>query len=190
MNELVGLLKGGDRRSIGASNQVVRKVLADRHLLAELIHGLTVDDLLVRMRCADAAEKVSCIHPVWLQPHKKALLDLARHTTQQELRWHLAQMLPRLTLTSRERSLVQIVMRAYLNDRSRIVQAFALQALADLAAGDLSQQERLVALLEATMRHGSPATRARARHLPARLHESVPGRSNRSTTAAVTAARL
>jgi hypothetical protein len=55
------------------------------------------------MRSAGAVEKVSSQRPEWLAPHKRVLLDIAARTGEQELRWHLAQMLPRLPLTPAER---------------------------------------------------------------------------------------
>lgn len=96
MNKLMQQLAGGDRRSIGRSNAVVGKVLKEPGRFAEIIDGMTHSDLLIRMRCADVAEKVSARHPEWLQCYKRRLLGLAASATEQELRWHLAQMLPRL----------------------------------------------------------------------------------------------
>jgi hypothetical protein len=63
---LTGQLRGGDRRSIGKSNIVVGRIVRDPARFAGIIDGLTDDDPLVRMRCADVAEKVSLLHPDWL----------------------------------------------------------------------------------------------------------------------------
>jgi hypothetical protein len=51
MNALAHGLMGGDRRSIGKSNSVVRKVLREPARFAEIIAGLGDDNPLVRMRC-------------------------------------------------------------------------------------------------------------------------------------------
>src|SRR5215470_15912758 len=96
------LLSGGDRRSIGRSNDVVKLVLRSPKRFAELIQCLWSNDLIVRMRAADAAEKVSAVHPELLRPHKAALLGLLIEAEQIELRWHLAQIIPRLFLTKSE----------------------------------------------------------------------------------------
>ncbi len=69
MHPILGKLQGGDRRSIGRSDEVVAQVLADPALLAPLAEGLLADDPLVRMRAADALEKVTAQHPDWLQAH-------------------------------------------------------------------------------------------------------------------------
>lgn len=165
MNTLAHELAGGDRRSIGRSNSVVHKVLREPALFAEIIAGLGDDNPLVRMRCADVAEKVSLQHPQWLRPYKRRLFALADRATEQELRWHLAQMLPRLDLDPQERRRVEALMRRYLADKSRIVQTFALQALADLATTDASIRRRVRPLIETLARTGSPAVCARARKL-------------------------
>lgn len=102
MDDLLRQLAGGDRRSIGQSDRVVREVLKRPSLFVTVIRGLDCADPLIRMRCADAAEKMTRSHPDWLQPHKAALIALAARTAEQEMRWHLAQMLPRLTLTPTE----------------------------------------------------------------------------------------
>ena len=77
------------------------------------------------MRAADAAEKVTRKHPELLQQHKKELLGLVSQVEQQELRWHLAVMVPRLWLNARERQRAMTSLRAYLEDRSSIVKTFA-----------------------------------------------------------------
>lgn len=162
-------LSGGDRRSIGRSNAVVKLVLAEPELFKVLVEGMLSDDPLVRMRAADAAEKVSAKHPDWLRPHKRELLRRVATIDQQEVRWHLAQMIPRLTLTPGERSRVERLLFGYLKDRSAVVKTFAIQALADLAEDDARSRRRVVGLLEDLVRTGSPALRSRSRKLLGKL---------------------
>ncbi|MFL5288219.1 MAG: hypothetical protein ACJ8AW_46500 [Rhodopila sp.] len=142
MSSLLRQLAGGDRRSIGKANQVVAQILAGPRHLAEIMSGIGHEDVLVRMRCADVAEKVSVVHPEWLVPYKALILGLAAEATEQELRWHLAQILPRLGLDGQERQGAVAVMFAYLKDHSRIVQASAMQALAEFAANKAAPAAR------------------------------------------------
>jgi hypothetical protein len=100
----VDRLKGGDLRSIGRSEQVVKRVLRNPLLFQGLFNGILSEDKVVRARCADAVEKVTRVHPKYLQRFKRQLLDKVAGITQQEVRWHVAQMLPRLKLTSSERA--------------------------------------------------------------------------------------
>ena len=167
--DLLALLAGVDRRSIGRADEVAAIVLKHPALFAELIAGLWDLDLVVRMRAADAAEKVSRKQPELLHPFKAELLGLLAEASEQELRWHLAQMAPRLPLTQTERLRAVSLLKDYLNDRSSIVKTFAMQALADLASADPALRPEIVELLEEAMRNGTPAMRARGRKLLAQL---------------------
>lgn len=167
--DLLGKLAGGDRRSIGRSNEVAADVLADPRLFPALCAGLDSADPLVRMRAADALEKVTARRPDTLQPGKAKLIRLLASSEQPEVRWHLAQMLPRLALEPAELAAVVPPLLAYLDDPSKTVQTSALQALADLAGRDEGLRAQVAPLLEERARTGSPAVRSRARRLLSRL---------------------
>jgi hypothetical protein len=125
--------------------------------------GLWSKDPLVRMRAADAAEKVSRKNPDLLARHKAELLGLMSEADEQELRWHLAAMVPRLALNAKERQRVVAVLGDYLHDRSSIVKTFALQGLADLARNDDALRSSVIELLRQAERSGTPAMKARSR---------------------------
>jgi len=163
------LLKGGDRRTIGRSEQVAAIVSDDPELFPQLIAGFRSADPLVRMRAADAAEKVTRKLGDLLQRYKKELLALLTQAQQQELRWHLAVMVPRLQLTASERRVAISSLKSYLEDRSSIVKTFALQGLADLAQDEPRIRPRVVGILREATRNGTPAMKARSRKLLVRL---------------------
>jgi HEAT repeat protein len=123
------------------------------------------DDPVVRMRAADAAEKVSAEKPQLLARYKSQLLGLLAETEQIEVRWHLAQMIPRLQLTPRERQRAAAALRRYLDDGSSIVRTWALNALAELSQNDAMLHAETKQLLEEALRSGTAAMRARARKL-------------------------
>jgi len=163
--EIAALLEGSDRRSIGRSNEMARLVLRRPRHFRELIACLWDENPMVRMRAADAAEKVSAKKPRLLDRYKAELLGLLAEAEQIELRWHLAAMVPRLPLTLRERHRAAAALHRYLNDRSSIVKTFALQGLADLARSEAGLRPRVKQLLEDAVQSGTPAMRARARKL-------------------------
>ena len=167
--DILTLLEGGDRRTIGRSDQVAAVVSGHPELFAGLIAGLWRADPLVRMRAADATEKVTRKHRKLLQPYKKELLALMTETEEQELRWHLAVMVPRLLLNSKERKLATSSLNSYLEDRSSIVKTCALQGLADLAQDEPSIRPRVLEILRVAIRNGTPAMKARSRKLLIRL---------------------
>lgn len=166
---LLAKLTGGDRRSIGRSAEVVADVLADPALFALLVQGLLMADPLVRMRAADAMEKITAHHPEYLAPYKTVLLEEVGPITQQEVRWHVAQLLSRLDLTANERRTAVDLLNSYLQDPSKIVKTFAMQALADIAQVDADLRPQIVAQLETLTNTGSPAMRSRGRKLLAQL---------------------
>jgi hypothetical protein len=164
-NKLKDWLDGGDRRSIGRANEVAVLVLREPRRFPELIGYLWSENAIVRMRAADAAEKISVQKPGLLAPFKAELLGLLLEAEQQELRWHLALMIPRLTLTKKERQRAADGLRRYLEDRSSIVKTFAMQGLAELAAVERSLLPEVREILTEAGRGGTPAMRARARKL-------------------------
>lgn len=169
MHDIVRKLEGGDRRSIGRANEVVDDVLKDAHLFSVLLNGTLTADPLIRMRAADAVEKITREHPEYLQPHKTALILQVAQVEQQEVRWHVAQMMPRLVCTSEERECVAGILFGYLDDQSKIVQTNAMQALADIAEVDERLLPRVFEVVEDLAETGSPAVRSRARKLLAKL---------------------
>jgi hypothetical protein len=158
-------LQGGDRRSIGNSNRIAATVLRNPRRLSELIECLWSDDAVVRMRAADAAEKISAKEAGLLARFKSELLGLAEEVTRAELRWHLALMLPRLPLDRTECERARATLRRYLNDRSSIVKTCAIEGMAELAKGDAQSEAGIIDLLERTSRTGTPAMKARSRKL-------------------------
>jgi len=161
----VAKLGGGDRRSIGRSNEVVADVLADPSLFDLIFDAIASDDPLIRMRAADAVEKITARRPELLRPHKRRLLSELAAIPQQEVRWHVAQMIPHLQLSARERRRAAEIVESYLDDRSGIVRTCAMQALAELAADDAELRASVVPLLRRLTRDGTPAMRARGRRL-------------------------
>ena len=168
MHSILKKLSGGTRRSLGQTNEIVVEVLNNPRVFPQLIAALTSDDEVLRMRAADAIEKITAERPDLLQRFKKKFLAVANRTDQQEVRWHAAQILPRLKLTTIERAAVVEILFDYLRDKSSIVKTFAMQALADLAAHDPQLQSKIRPLLEELTRIGTPAMRARGRKL---LHQ-------------------
>jgi len=172
--ELRDVLSGGDRRSIGRVPVVLDMVRRRPALARQLVAALSDTDPLVRMRAADALEKASAARPELLHPHRRELLGLAGQATQQELRWHLAQIIPRLPLTRRQRRRAAALLEIYLRDRSAIVRTFAMQALADLASKDATLRPGVMPRLKRLASTGTPAMRARGRRLLARLRACEP----------------
>ena len=183
MHPLLQKLTGGDKRSIGRSNDVVLSVLSKPSLTKVLVSGLTTDHPLVRMRSADALEKVTSIRPELLSAYKSRVLRAAHTSRDKEVRWHLAQMLPRLHLNLAEKRRVLQLLRSYLKDPSSLVRVFAMQALTDIACDSEDSVSSTYGLIKTMTETGSPSMQARGRKLLARLHahRTALGDASRST---------
>jgi hypothetical protein len=165
MSSIVHKLRGGDQRSIGRSNEVAEEITGNPELFSQAFRAVLESDPVVRMRAADAIEKATRSHPELLQPYKRQILKKVAAIDQKEVRWHVALMLSRLRLTSKEREWAASILFDYLEDKSSIVRTFAMQGLADLAFLDPQLRGRVVPLLEFLATSGSPAMRSRGRKL-------------------------
>jgi hypothetical protein len=165
MNRIEKLLSIGDLRTAGKSEEVVKMVSKKPKLFDDVVNAIQVDNPAARMRAADAVEKITRDHPEWLKPYKKILLSKLANIDQKEVRWHIAQILPRLNLTKKERKKVFNLMLTYLEDDSRIVKTFAMQALTDIAVQDNSYAEKVRGIVKNLMKNGAPSMMSRGKKL-------------------------
>lgn len=137
MSQLSNKLKGGDLRSLGKNNAVVAEITNQKEF-DELFEGLFDADRLVVIRAVDAVEKHTQTHPEYLEPHKKELLELFQTAKHIELKWHLAQLIPRLIirlkLSEDEIGIVWDKLTQWALDKtgSRIVRVNSIQGLFDI----------------------------------------------------------
>ena len=163
-------LTSGDRRSIGAANEVTEHILKHPELFTEVFAGMLHDDSRVRMRTADVAEKVRESRPDLLQPHKKELLNKVARIHQQEVQWHVLQMIERLTLTPAEKKKAfAIAKELYTETTSRIVKASALQSLVQLSSGNKPLQKQAAPLVDDALQSSIPSLQARAKKLASKF---------------------
>jgi hypothetical protein len=101
MKNFENTLKGGDLRSIGKANDIVKEV-NNKNDFDSLFTGLFHEDRKVVMRAADAIEKITITNPEYLADHKKEILGLLQTAKHIELKWHLALLISRLALTEAE----------------------------------------------------------------------------------------
>ena len=166
MNRLLGQLSGGDLRSIGNSNAIVKHVRSQSQFDC-LFKGLFHHDRLIVMRAADAIEKVTQKVPGYLLPHKQSLLGLLYVATDKELKWHIALLVPRLNLTKSElrKTRATLMYWALDTNESRIVRVNSIQGLFDLLQHSPGQRKDLENILAQLDRQQVPSIRARIRKL-------------------------
>ena len=166
MGTLLAKLAGGDRRSTGRTDEVVRDVLANPAGIAELFDGLDRDDSIIRMRAADAIEKASRRRPDLLGPFKAHVLHHLATAEQPEVQWHTAQMATRLELSEAEAArVVERLKRLFGESPSRIARANAIDVLAQLAGPRPGLRDEVKRLIDTALASETPAISARARQV-------------------------
>lgn len=162
-------LGGGDRRSIGQAEAVAAAVRAEPARVAELWSCLRSTDPLVRMRAADALEKISRDDSAPFVQWKHELLTGAVGDGTAEVCWNLLAIVPRLPLTEEEAQAFVTKLAGHLyDDPSRIVRTASLEALVNLSVDHPGLQPEATRLLTASLDDPTPSLRARARKLLAR----------------------
>lgn len=134
MNRFRRFLEEGDLRTTGNVNEVI-KIVSGQKDFDLLFKTLLLNDRKVVMRAADAIEKLTVIHPEYLKKHKKVLLKLLFNAKDKELKWHIAQLIPRLALNKKESYDAWKHLYFWAGDKyeSRIVRVNSLQALFEMA---------------------------------------------------------
>lgn len=159
-------LKGGDLRSIGNSHKIITQIKGPQQFDA-LFRCLYHTDRIVVMRAADMIEKMTRVKPNLLLKHKREIFDLSKKAKDKELKWHLAQMFPRLEMNKNELGKVWERLTLWANDRqnSRIVRVNAVQSLFELC----NQETELLHDLQLTMlkleKENIPSLNARIRKI-------------------------
>lgn len=164
-DELRDLLGGGDRRSIGKVREAASRIRQSSSGVAAAVRLMRDADPVVRMRAADALEKAARADPDLLAPHKRTFLSVIAKNPQQEVRWHLLQMLPRLRLTQAERAKAFSIAVESLGHQSRIVIADALSAMFYLSTDDATLRTAAEDHAARLQSSSSAAVRARAARL-------------------------
>ena len=166
MSSVLEKLKGGDLRSIGRAKEVVIDILENPTLFGEVFDGMLTDNPIIRMRAADAVEKVSRVHPEYLKPHKQRLIKKVAKIEQQEVRWHVAQMFSYLELEGKGKKEVMSLLFSWLkNSKSNIVKVNSMQTLADLAKKDKNIRPLVIGKIKNTIRTGPPSVVGRGKKL-------------------------
>ena len=119
------------------------------------------------MRAIDAIEKITLKHPNYLLKHKNEILDLSTVALDKELKWHLAQIIPRLSLTPHELTKAWKLLMDWAldNNNSRIVRVNSIQGLFEmLKENNELTQDFALTLTELEKEH-IPSINARIRSI-------------------------
>ena len=164
--KLFKMLCGGDLHSIGKANLIADEITNqdDFDVLFEYLYS---DNRLIVMRVADAIEKITVESHEFLYVHKSEIFEFCKNADNIEFRWHLALLLPRLSLSADEFAYVWELLSSWLHDpaESRIVRVNSIQALFELSQQDLTTKEKLYGIMNEMEQEKIPSLLARIRKI-------------------------
>jgi hypothetical protein len=166
MNNFGKLLAGGDLRTIGDSNNVVKLVHNQKdfdELFALMFHA----NRLVVMRAADAIEKITIHFPQYLSKHKIEIFALSNVVKNKELQWHLALLLSRIRMDEDEFNAAWKILMHWAKDKgsSKIVRVNSIQSLFNLSKENKKAGTSFHQLITELGKEDVPSIKARIKKL-------------------------
>ena len=130
-------LTGGTRTSVGSADEVIQKLLKNSAGLPAIYDLFLDEDPVVAMRASYVAMKIAEQKPDSVEPFAKQLLKNLDLYIQQEVRWHVPQLLAHLKLSlAQKRKAYEVLMEWSETDKSKIVGYYSLQTAANFAEAD------------------------------------------------------
>jgi hypothetical protein len=162
----IALLLGRDLRKLGKNNLVVRAV-NDQQSFDELFALIFHHERPLVLRAIDAVEKITLKRPEYLRPHKGQLMSVLKSADHKELKWHIAQLIPRIELSKIELIDVQHILAYWALNRneSKIVRVNALQGLFDLSKTHPEVKEDLAKVMSNLEQELIPSLQARLKRI-------------------------
>lgn len=158
------LVVGGKSNSLGRVNEVIEAVFADKSQLDELYACLFDEDAWVRMRAADAIEKICRQHPDWLQPYIDRFSVELHASDQPSIQWHLAQIYREVSLTNEQKATAIAWLEQLLSTKETdwIASANAMDTLAQFVKDGSVSKTDFIELLKIQQLHKSKTIVKRA----------------------------
>ncbi len=164
MNSLLEWLEGGDLRSDGLSPELIHVVLANPHLVDELLQGLSVADDVIRGRAADAIEHIARVIPEALLPYQHQLIESLQEDPIPMVRWHLAMTLGHMALDWDEPDNACNVLCEHLSDPSVFVVSWVIVSLCIYARLFPHWREAIIAEVTELRSSSSVAIRSKVKN--------------------------
>ncbi len=175
MNQIIEWLSGGDRRSDGASDEVVSLVLETPQVFADLYEALHYSDGVVRGRASDALEKIGRVKPELFYDHIPEIIKVSKEDANFEVRFHLAMLLGHLALYDEYITDISFMLRELLNDRTAFVKSWTIASLCIIARLYPEMKQPIIEWVSALDGDKSIAVRTRVRKgLEVLLDENTP----------------
>jgi hypothetical protein len=132
--ELTHLLLGKHIKS-NKRHQLILERIDGQQSFDELLAIVFHHEKQLAIRAAEAIDEITRKHPEFLVPHKAQLLTLLTTADHHEIKWHIAQWLPRIPLLDDDLGHVWRLLSywAHNPNEGKIIRVHALQALHELS---------------------------------------------------------
>jgi hypothetical protein len=163
-------LTGGTRTSVGAADEVIQVLLNDTDGLSAIYDLFLDEDPVVAMRSSYVAMKVAMLMPQSVSPFANDLVKNLHLYTQQEVRWHIPQLLVHVELTgAQKRKAYEVLMLWSETDKSKIVGYYSLQTAADFAKTDDTLLQDFIPRLKKANMNGAKSIQNRCKKIAKQL---------------------
>ncbi len=163
-------LTGGTRTSVGSADEVIQKLLKNPAGLSDIYDLFLDEDPVVAMRASYVAMKVAEQKPDSVEPFAKDLLKNLDLFTQQEVRWHIPQLMAHLNLTlAQRRKVYEVLMEWSETDKSKIVGYYSLQTAANIAETDDKLLQDFIPRLKKANKLGAKSIQNRCKKIAKQL---------------------
>jgi hypothetical protein len=170
MTKFRELLSGGTRTSVGDADQVIAKLLKSPAGLNEIYKLFLDEDPVVAMRSSYVAMRVAEQKPETVKPFTKDLLKNLELCKQQEVRWHIPQLLVHAELTkAQRRRAYEVIMNWAETDKSKIVGYYGFQAAADFAEVDQELLQDFIPRIKRANKSGAKSIQNRCKKIAKQL---------------------
>jgi hypothetical protein len=163
-------LSGGTKTSVGSADEVIQELITCSDELTTIYELFLDEDPVVVMRSSYVAMRVAEQQPETVVPFTEFLFANLDQFTQQEVRWHVPQLLGHLNLTrEQKRRAYDVLMMWTETDKSKIVGYYCLQTAADIAQTDETLLDDFVPRLKAAHHSGSKSIQNRCKKIAKQL---------------------
>jgi len=170
VNSVREKLTGGTRTSVGSADEVIQKLLKNSAGLPAIYDLFLDEDPVVAMRASYVAMKVAEQKPDSVEPFAKDLLRNLNLYTQQEVRWHIPQLLAHLNLSlTQRRKAYEVLMQWSETDKSKIVGYYSLQTAANFAETDDKILQDFIPRLKKANKLGAKSIQNRCKKIAKQL---------------------
>lgn len=158
------LVEGGKTNSLGRVDEVIAIVLRDKTRMEELYACLFDENAWVRMRAADAIEKICREYPDWLIPYIDRFQRELAQSLQPSIQWHLAQIYRQVNLLPVQKQAAIAWLQKVLSTKEVdwIVSANAMETLAQFVDDGSVETEEFLRLVKIQQQHKSNTVVKRA----------------------------